>query len=312
MATLLCPHCGTPNRSGSNFCNRCGAALHAETQAGLTPEDTTIPPPAESGASAPTYQRDQPWLEPGFAGEDDVPIEEEEEDLAALDDLAPLPAPAARLVSGVQGLLDPIRVATIPQERAGALPAAPAAESSYTVERMRRVRALMAEEPIVATAAQRPAPSERSLWLPWIFLILGLGVAVPLLLGWPLATGEPALWAGVESGFDAVDRLETGSHVQILWAYDPATVGEMNLLSAPVLRHLLEHGATLEVVSLLPNGPATARRLFAAVEMERLPDLTAIGVRRTIEVRFLPGGATVLPLLASERADLAIIFAAQA
>ena len=27
MSTLTCPHCGTTNRSGSNFCNKCGTDL---------------------------------------------------------------------------------------------------------------------------------------------------------------------------------------------------------------------------------------------------------------------------------------------
>jgi hypothetical protein len=252
----------------------------------------------------------QPWLEPGFAGEDDVPFEEEDEALATLDDLPPLPA--ARLVSGVQGLLDPIRVATIPQEDASQSPVQPVAAPPFNPEQMRRVRALMVEEPIVASAIQAPTSSVRALWLPWVFLILGVGVAVPLLLGWPLPTRPPMLWDGVEGGFDAIERLETGARVQVLWAYDPATAGEMDLLSAPVLRHLLDRGATLDAASLLPNGPAAARRLLASVETERLPDLTAIGIRRTFEVRFLPGGAVVLPLLATAPADLAIIFAAQA
>lgn len=308
MTTQLCPHCGTPNRSGSNFCNRCGAALTVDPQ--------SAPPPAESAPSpasdAPPSRSDQPWLEPGFLGEDDVPFQDEEEDLAALDDLAPMPAPAARLVSGVQGLLDPIRVATIPTEQAAA-PASPTpAEPPFPAEQMRRVRALMTEEPLVASAAQPPAPTERSLWLPWVFVVMGLGVVIPLLFGWSLPARPPALWPGVESAFAEIDALESGAHVQILWAYDPATAGELDLVSAPVLHHLLDRQPTLEVVSLLPNGPATAQRLLAGLERERLSELTVAGARRTVEARFLPGGATVLPLLASQPADLAIVFAAQA
>ncbi|MFN3330941.1 MAG: zinc ribbon domain-containing protein [Caldilinea sp.] len=307
MTAQLCPHCGTPNRSGSNFCNRCGAALTVDLQRA---------PPAESAPSPgsdapPEYRSDQPWLEPGFVGEDDVPFQDEE-DLAALDDLAPMPAPAARLVSGVQGLLDPIRVATIPTEQAAA-PTSPApAEPPFPAEQLRRVRALMTEEQLIASAAQSPAPAERSLWLPWIFVLLGRGVIAPLLFGWSLPARAPALWPGVETAFATVEALESGAHVQILWAYDPATAGELDLVSAPVLRHLLDRQPTLEVVSLLPNGPATAQRLLAGVERERLSDLAVVGAHRTVEVRFLPGGATVLPLLATQPADLAIIFAAQA
>lgn len=313
MAATLCPHCGTPNRTGSNFCNRCGADLRGETSPpadaprASAPEspDSAAPETASSATSA------QPWLAPGFLGADDVPFEDDEEDLTALDALPPLPTPAVRLVSGVQGLLDPIRVAAMPQDDAPTGAATGAPELPFGAEQLRRVRALLVEDPVLASSpAPRLAPVQ-SLWLPWVFLIFGLSVAALLWIGWPLPTGAPMLWQGVDSGFAAVDRLGRGARVQILWAYDPATAGEMELVSAPVLRHLLDRGATLDVVSLLPNGPATARRVFAAVEAERLPDLAAIGVHRTLEVRFLPGGATVLPLLATENADLAVLFGAQ-
>jgi hypothetical protein len=314
MAATLCPHCGTPNRTGSNFCNRCGADLRGET-----PPATDISgaaAPESLGAAAPETasptEQTQPWLAPGFLGADDAPFEEDEEELAVLDTLSPLPTPAARLVSGVQGLLDPIRVAAMPQDETlvGGVTGAP--ELPFNAEQLRRVRALLLEDPVLASGATpRPAPA-RSLWLPWIFLSFGLSVAVLLWIGWPLPAGAPMLWQGVASGFAAVDRLGPGARVQLLWAYDPATAGEMELVSAPVLRHLRDRGVTLDVVSLLPNGPATARRVFAAVETERLPDLSAIGVYRTLEVRFLPGGVTALPLLATESADLAVVFGAQA
>ncbi len=307
MAATLCPHCGTPNRTGANFCNRCGADLRGETSPPADVPNESAPAP--SGDAVPeTVAPAQPWLAPGFVGADDVPFEEDEEDLDALDALA-LPTPTARLVSGVQGLLDPIRVAVMPQDDA---PAGSAPELPFGAEQLRRVRALLVEDPVLASGAAPPSTPVQSLWLPWIFLIFGLSVAALLWINWPLPAGAPMLWQGVEGGFAAVDRLESGARVQILWAYDPATAGEMELMSAPVLRHLLDRGAMLDVISLLPNGPATARRVFAAVETERLPDLAAIGVHRTLEVRFLSGGVTALPLLATESADLAVVFGAQA
>ena len=30
MSTIRCPHCGTANRAGSNFCNRCGTDLRTD------------------------------------------------------------------------------------------------------------------------------------------------------------------------------------------------------------------------------------------------------------------------------------------
>ncbi|HAJ38091.1 MAG TPA: hypothetical protein DCL15_20665 [Chloroflexi bacterium] len=311
MGATLCPHCGTPNRTGANFCNRCGADLRGETPPPVDPA-VGAAPEAPGDAASESASPAQPWLAPGFLGADDAPYADDEEDLAALDALPPLPAPAARLVSGVQGLLDPIRVAVMPQDDAPTSDAAGAPELPFSAEQLRRVRALLVEDPMLAPGpALRPAPA-RSLWLPVLFLSFGLSVALLLGSGWPLPAGAPMLWQGVDRGFAAVDHLQQGARVQLLWAYDPATAGEMELVTAPVLRHLLARDVTLDVVSLLPNGPATARRVFAAVEAERLPDLSAIGVHRTLAVRFLPGGVTVLPLLSAERADLAVIFGAQA
>lgn len=311
MAAMLCPHCGTPNRTGANFCNRCGADLRGDTPS-VDDASKAAATESSSGAASDAGSQVQPWLAPGFLGADDVPFEDDQEELAALDALPPLPTPAARLVSGVQGLLEPIRVAAMPQDDTSTSRAPETPELPFSAEQLRRVRALLVEDPLLASGpALRSAPV-RSLWLPWIFLLFGLSLIGMLGSGWQLPAGAPVLWQGVERGFAAVERLGAGAHVQVLWAYDPATAGEMELVSTPVLRHLLDRGATLDVVSLLPNGPATAQRVFANVEAERLPDLSALGVHRTLTVRFLPGGVTVLPLLGAESADLAVVFGAQA
>ncbi|MBX3012867.1 MAG: zinc-ribbon domain-containing protein, partial [Caldilineaceae bacterium] len=44
MNVIHCPHCGTTNRVGSNFCNRCGADLRGdeadESVAAPTPDSS--------------------------------------------------------------------------------------------------------------------------------------------------------------------------------------------------------------------------------------------------------------------------------
>jgi hypothetical protein len=100
--------------------------------------------------------------------------------------------------------------------------------------------------------------------------------------------------------------------VLVLWAYDPATAGELDVVATPVLRHLLTRGARLIVFTLLPNGPATARRVIAQVQRELNPHQQSVGEPLPADVVFLPGGVTVLPLVGQEQAPLAIVFAAQA
>lgn len=355
MATILCPHCGTANRGGSNFCNRCGASLRSEQ--GLPPPFAPpfAQPPADqpqpeeqlpsagppSAAPAAHEHADQPWLQPDFAGEDDAPLEprdepaetlgqgagrEAAEDVdAGLAETTDIPAATGRLVSGIQGLIEPIRVATVPGESDGEPPAAPAAGVVLDADRLRRVRALMAEEPLLAAATLGGATTGRlapggalapprhvSLWIPWVFLLIGAAAAIPVFWQLLRPAGSARLWPGVDAAHAAIAALPPQATVQILWAYDPAAAGELDLVAAPVVRHLLDKGATLQIVSLLPNGPATARRLLATVHDERRELRSGAGEAPLEPPRFLPGGVMVLPSLGQQAANLAVVFAAEA
>ena len=72
----------------------------------------------------------------------------------------------------------------------------------------------------------------------------------------------------------------------------------MDRVAQPVIEHLLLRGAKLIVVSQLPAGLASARRLIAKAEdAVRQPGRSLIEGNVVIEVGFLPGGAASLPLL---------------
>ncbi|MBW7882553.1 MAG: zinc ribbon domain-containing protein [Caldilineaceae bacterium] len=313
MASVECPHCGTPNRAGSNFCNRCGTDLRGEVHDSL-PEGETAPElPEEQGpgspAPPPSPGADQPWLQPDFLGEDDVPFEPEDDEDLDWEQMAELPSPAARLISGVQGLLEPIRVATTPPEGLPETPLPPVA--GLNVDQLRRVRALMAEEPVVASAPARRLPRQPSLWLPWIFLLVGVAVALPVVFGPARTAGEAYSWPGVAPAFQIIDQLQPETPVLIFWAYDPATAGEMDVVAYPVIAHLLDRGVRPAVFSLLPNGPASARRLFLQVQTDRETRAALDSLRPPVSTRYLPGGVTVMPMLAREPAALAVVIAAQ-
>jgi hypothetical protein len=245
-------------------------------------------------------------------------------------DTTDIPVAAGRLVSGIQGLIEPIRVATVPGESDGEPPAEVVPGSTLDADGLRRVRALMAEEPLLAAAAlpqgaQGALPPRRhpSLWAPWLFLLLGLAVGLAVFLQPLRLTGVAQAWPGVGGAFAAIDALPPQAAVQVFWAYDPATAGELDLVAAPIVRHLLDQGVTLQVVSLLPNGPATARRLIAAVHDERMLLRRGLGEAPVDGPYFLPGGEMVLPAAAGtlgfaaappERPPfgLAVVFAAEA
>jgi len=299
-ANLRCPHCGRPIDADALHCPHCGAVIHGAAE---PPAPLPAPPVAP-----------QPWLQPDFAGEDDVPFAPEEDDLRTptLDELAAadVPAAAGRLVSGVQGLLDPIRTtATVSETEllAAALPPAPAQDSGQ----VRVVRLFMAEEqPLAAPVTRLPARGA-ALWLPWIFLVLLLALAAAFFLPLARPAGVPREWPGVAAAFAAVEQLPPQAAVTLFWAYDPASAGELDLVAAPLVRHLLARGARLEVVSLLPNGPATARRLVTAARAAGSAAEGALPVS-TVDYTFLPGGAVVLPTLAQQAPALTVVLAAQA
>ncbi|RIK46063.1 MAG: hypothetical protein DCC57_15885 [Chloroflexi bacterium] len=135
MSITRCPHCGTANRAGSNFCNGCGTDLRnpdarpeegpeaPETPQAAAPEPPAAPskpprarakrartarpaaPPPEPPSAEPPFA-DQPWLRLEF---DAGGTAEETSAAKAVEGGA---EGETRLVSGVQGLLAPIRVAT--------------------------------------------------------------------------------------------------------------------------------------------------------------------------------------------------------
>ncbi len=294
MATLICPHCGMANRAGSNFCNNCGTDLRAEE----------IPLPANvEGAdfeAADASDRD------GGTGEetawlDEQPWLRDEEDAEA----PPAAAQSAtgRLITGLQGLLPPLNLSSYP-DAAGR----PATVTTLTPAEVQEVQRLMAGQPApVAEAIALPAPHGRpSLRIPWIFWLLGLAALLPLMLAISEPLGAPRSLPGVQEAYLAVESLPRNSTVFVYWGYDPATAGELDQAARPVVRHLLTQEANLAVVSLLPGGPATARRLTAEALFDDAgpAGMTDLGLDRLqiaeqtlLQNTFLTGGVAALPLL---------------
>lgn len=310
MSIIRCPHCGTTNRSGSNFCNRCGVDLR---------EDSENPPrddaPAESGAAA---RSPAAATQPPFSS-DSVPLAAEQADLwvddAATADFASAEwpdeeaAPAGvdrprRLVSGVQGLLEPMRLTrggdaeelAQPTPHFTPLPATQA-------DRLRRVRELVAQDPVLADGLPLAPPAlPLHLRVPWLIVLLAAAVALPMVLFFTAPVGTPQAWPGVAEAYATLDQVQPDAPVWILWAYDPATAGELDLLALPMVSHLLERQGRPVLISLLPNGLATAQRLFtqalAELPAQSTPVGGLLGVDRYLEGGYLPGGAAALTLLA--------------
>ena len=203
---------------------------------------------------------------------------------------------------GVQGLLEPVQIASELNESRG--PATPAVATPLTLqaEQLRRIRALLTDDPVLldppAIAAQLPPVR---LHLPWLILLVSVALALPILFDLFGPVGVAPQWPGVAEAHSAIDGLPAGATVLMLWAYDATTAAELDLVALPIASHLLERRIQPIFVSQLPGGPAVAERLFQrAAEGLRADTTFRLVVDRelTINAGYLPGGAAGLTLLA--------------
>lgn len=335
MPILSCPHCGLKNRTGSNFCNQCGARL-SDAEPEAVEETTVSPEPAvDSGQTLPSEGMANSEF-PGYAEEHgeppaEIPLtpvststeqpslpEEEAEKLEFPEPEAhqpwlrsePLEAENgdqlidgdARLFSGLQGLLDPLPLVG----EISLSPVAPGQAVSLDADYIRHYRSLAGSglaltEELPVSVAWKFSLSRH----PMIFMLVGLVLLIPVLLQASSANATPHRWSGVTSAYDRIAELTSTSVVLVNWAYDPATAGEMDLVALPVVTHLLAGKSQLVAVSQLPGGLATGRRLLeqavAEIQLTRGLIVAQDGENRIlVEAGFLPGGPAALPLIGQD------------
>ncbi|MBX2998691.1 MAG: hypothetical protein KF893_09305 [Caldilineaceae bacterium] len=331
-STFGCPHCGKGNPIDALFCAFCGTRLQdvetslreqQDQQGGEAadedlPEDAPILPPrparrlrGHATRPSPPQERkidDPPDPEPGSSGLHRPPLRADtsfSKPPSSTEDpvrsAAPTPTDRADLSipssSEVPNDVDPAELAAwlerFPQPN-------PLSTPMLSDETRRQLRQLFVSEVPLAEILPHEARSDggglqRRTWIYWLLLAV-LGFA--LLFGDEAPETLPHVWPGVGGAYAAINTLPTGSTVLIDWAYDPATAGEMDQVARPVIEHLIAQNADLIVISQLPLGPASARRLIAAAETSVWGEITAQRLDATlVEGGFLPGGAATLPLL---------------
>jgi hypothetical protein len=136
------------------------------------------------------------------------------------------------------------------------------------------------------------APMSR--WIIYIALIAV--VTVPILWGKPLLprTIEPA--TATTDLYNVVESLDSAAAVLVAFDYDPTTSGEMDALAQALVGHLMDRGARIVAVSLLPAGPATAQLLLEELAAQR-PDYDDSYGRSYVNLGYLPGQAMAVRLL---------------
>ena len=129
-----------------------------------------------------------------------------------------------------------------------------------------------------------------------IYAILIIVVALPIIIGEPLLlrTIEPA--AATVDMHGAIESLASGAPVLVAFDYDPASSGEMDMIAQALIGHLMDKGAKMVVVSLLPAGPATAQAVLDELAIDRPAYAEGYG-QLYANLGYLPGQAAGVRLL---------------
>jgi hypothetical protein len=90
----------------------------------------------------------------------------------------------------------------------------------------------------------------------WIFLMMFLAVAVPILvIGYTGRTFPEVPTKLAQATFDEIDRLSEGDPVLLAFDYDPGSEGELGPMATAFVRHCAEKRLKMYFLTLWPVGP---------------------------------------------------------
>ncbi|WP_437223936.1 hypothetical protein SH661x_003417 [Planctomicrobium sp. SH661] len=104
----------------------------------------------------------------------------------------------------------------------------------------------------------------------WVFLMMALAVAIPILFGVTFPETPTLMTQNV---FDAIEALPPGSKVLMAWDYDPSTEGELGPMATAFTRHCCEKKLKMYFITLVPVGPQMIEKAIETVIRSDFPDL---------------------------------------
>ena len=203
-------------------------------------------------------------------------------------------------LQGLRSLLPPAMAIETPAVRESVLPAE---VSEASLARAQLLQGLLTQP------AQAPRPEERKRgismgeraqrWLVAVVLLVAvLGILIPPLMGFDVPTlTQPATFPSAIGRIEfqhvmnlhtAVQSTSTGDTALVAFEYGPPEADELDLVAEPILRHLLDQGAHISIVSTQPEGLAVAAGL--------LSDIAAPEAQYTL-ASYRPGDATAVSSL---------------
>jgi hypothetical protein len=105
----------------------------------------------------------------------------------------------------------------------------------------------------------------------WIFLAMGLSVAIPVLFGLQFPESSSAL---SEQCFQLIEDLEPGDPVLMALDFDPQSKGELEPMATAFVRHCCEKKVRIYFMTLWPGGPQMIDDVIDRVIVRDFPDMT--------------------------------------
>jgi len=105
----------------------------------------------------------------------------------------------------------------------------------------------------------------------WVFLMMALAVAVPILFGVTFPESPTTMTQDV---FNAIEALPAGSPVLMAWDYEPSSAGELGPMATAFVRHCSEKKLKMYFVTLAPVGPQMIEKSIESVIVADYPQLT--------------------------------------
>lgn len=103
----------------------------------------------------------------------------------------------------------------------------------------------------------------------WIFLLILLAVAIPILRQWQFPEKPSPM---VQSVFDAIENLPDGSDVWMAYDYDPGSQGELHPMALAFTRQCALKKHKMYFMTLWPQGPPMIQKNIDLLNKE-FPDL---------------------------------------
>lgn len=108
----------------------------------------------------------------------------------------------------------------------------------------------------------------------WIFLMMGLAVAVPIIyIGITGKTLPEQPTPLAQAAFDELDGLPSGSRILLAWDFDPASEGELGPMATSFVRQCAQKGHRMYFLTLWPVGTQMIQKTASLVIDGYYPDL---------------------------------------